>query len=290
MAEKGYIMAQDQTQLYFEVHGNGEPPCIVPAACFLSIDWEPLTRHRRVIFYDQRNRGSSFREDGKTAEVSLELELSDIDSVRRHFALETCILIGWSYLGAVTALYASRYPDHVRKLVMIGAIPPQPYTQYENDPTYQAVKKRSSARVDKEGKLKLEVLRAKGLHETDPVQYCREYRKVYRPANMYNLDGLRRMKNDPCQHENEFPDWVAENMKALYATFGEWDWRSEAQNITCPTLLIHGEEDRVPLAGAIDWLAHITQSTLHRIPECAHFPWLEAPEQFFVLMEDFLSE
>ena len=288
MTQSGHILTQDGTQLYYEIHGEGEPTCIVPAACFLSIDWQSLAQSRQIIFYDQRNRGQSFRIDGQRSEVALNYELTDIDAIRQHFALEAFVLIGWSYLGAMSALYAARYPQKVSKLVMIGAVPPRAYRHYEDNPDYQAVKERSAARVDEAGKVHLLALRAQGIHESDPVYYCHEYRKVHRPANMYNLEGLAQMKNDPCQYPNEHPDRVAENFKALYADFGDWDWRSHAHNITCPTMLIHGEEDRVPLAGAIEWAAHIPQSTLCRIPNCAHFPWLEAPDTFFDLIELFL--
>lgn len=288
MTQNGHVLTHDGTQLYYELHGDGEPTCLVPAACFLSLDWQPLTESRRVIFFDPRNRGNSFRADGERSVIGLDYELSDIDTIGQHFGLETFVLIGWSYLGAMSALYAARYPQRASKLIMIGAIPPRAYRHYENDPDYQAVKQRSAARVDKAGKADLEALRAEGVHKSDPVRYCHEYRKVHRPANMCNLDGLTRMQNDPCQFPNEHPDRVAENFKALYTDIGDWDWRTDAHNITCPTLLIHGEEDRVPLAGAIEWAAHIPRSTLHRIPECAHFPWLEAPETFFDLVEEFL--
>ncbi|MCI0708924.1 MAG: alpha/beta hydrolase [Chloroflexi bacterium] len=290
MTQNGHVRTPDGAHLYYELHGDAEPTCIVPAACFLSLDWQSLTQSRRVIFFDQRNRGNSIHADGGRSIVGLDYELTDIDAIRQHFALETFVLIGWSYLGAMSALYAARYPQHVSKLIMIGAIPPRAYRHYENDPAYQAVKQRSAARVDEAGRAYLEMLRGEGIHESDPVRFCHEYRKVHRPANMYNLDGLTRMQNDPCQYPNEHPDRVAENFKALYADFGDWDWRSHAQKITCPTLLIHGEEDRVPLAGAIEWAAHSPQSTLHRIPECAHFPWLEAPDIFFDLLENFLIE
>lgn len=289
MNAHGHITTNDGVALYYEVHGQGEVSFIVPAACFLSLDWQPLTQWGRVIFYDQRNRGNSFYHYGEQAEVGLNLELADIDALRQHFNLERFVLIGWSYLGAMTALYAARYRSYVERLVMIGAISPRPRQNDQDDAAYQAVRERSAARVNDEGRLYIESLRAQKLDSTDPEYFCREYRRIFRPANMYNLDRLARMKNDPCQYENEHPDRVSANFKALYSDFGDFDWRPDAQNIACPTLLIHGEEDLVPLAGAQEWAAHIPDSRLHTIPECAHFAWLEAPDTFWSLMQGFLK-
>jgi pimeloyl-ACP methyl ester carboxylesterase len=39
----------------------------------------------------------------------------------------------------------------------------------------------------------------------------------------------------------------------------------------------HGEEDFVPIGGAREWAAHLRDARLLAIPNCGHFPWLEAP-------------
>lgn len=287
MGIQGFLPADDGTQLAYTIKGDGLSTCLIPAACFLSEDLEPLANHHRLIFYDQRNRGAS-ETITDSSRISLEHELSDMDAVRRHFGLEKINVLGWSYLGGIAMLYAARNPDYCYKLITVGAIPPRKTSNYNDEPNTQANLAKSKARVSDEGIHYIASLRVDGLHISDPALFCREYRRVYRPSNLYNLDGLSRMKNDPCQFPNEHPDHVQKHLKTLYSTFGDWDWQDEAKTIKCPTLILHGREDRLPMLGAEEWANLIPEARLIPINESAHFPWLEQPNLFFATVEDFL--
>lgn len=121
--EESYVTTPDGVRLYVRVAGIGPDTVIVPAAAWLARDLGPLVPGRTLIFFDPRGRGAS---DAvlDTARLGLELEIGDIDFVREQFGIERMSLIGWSYLGAVVALYATEHPEHVKRVVQVGPMAP----------------------------------------------------------------------------------------------------------------------------------------------------------------------
>ena len=70
---------------------------------------------------------------------------------------------------------------------------------------------------------------------------------------------------------------------------GEYDWREEFQGFPLPTLILHGEEDPVPIAGSREWQSTLANAELVAFRNVGHMPWLEAPERFFPAANAFLN-
>lgn len=67
------------------------------------------------------------------------------------------------------------------------------------------------------------------------------------------------------------------------------DLKEEMNNINTPTLLIYGKLDKVtPLELAYDIKNNIKDSTLIEIDDCGHFPYLERPNIFNLILRSFL--
>ncbi len=98
---------------------------------------------------------------------------------------------------------------------------------------------------------------------------------------------LAHMRSDPCAYPNEWPGnpWFP----AYQAAVGDYDWRAEIAAVVAPTLVIHGMEDVLPLGAAQECVATIQQARLYTIPEVGHFPWLEAPDIFFPVVNSFFQ-
>ena len=64
---------------------------------------------------------------------------------------------------------------------------------------------------------------------------------------------------------------------------------SELKAIKCPTLIIHGNEDVMPLISSEHIHEAIRSSELVRIEDCGHFPFVEKPEAFFKAIDSFLK-
>lgn len=73
-------------------------------------------------------------------------------------------------------------------------------------------------------------------------------------------------------------------------SLGEFDWRSELRNVTSPALILHGSADVIPSDSSREWAAALPNARLALLDGIGHFPYLEAPEQFFPMVNAFLAD
>jgi len=87
--------------------------------------FKPLSEHFHVMFIDLIGMGSSSRpafpcENGEQADTYM---INALESWRVSMGnLTNFILVGHSYGGYVTGTYASLYPQHVKKLVLLSPL------------------------------------------------------------------------------------------------------------------------------------------------------------------------
>ena len=68
------------------------------------------------------------------------------------------------------------------------------------------------------------------------------------------------------------------------------DLRQELSQITVPTLLLHGEHDKLAPIGAAVWLSTaLPNAKLHEIKGAAHEPFLSHPQVFADTIVEFLK-
>jgi len=281
--EESRVTTADGLRLYVRVVGNGPDTVIIGSVAYLANDLTPLQASRTLIFYDPRSRGGSdFVAD--SSRLGMSFEVADIDAVRSHFKISRFSLIGWSYLGAVVALYAAEHPQRVRAVVQIGPMAPRRATSRLSD-------KRGSP-IDSASQAYVAQLQAAGVQTRDPVRYCREVvlRQMLRPM-MGRPEMAERAKADPCMYWNEWPSQVFVTIrKVIPAVSGvNWDYTAQAKRITAPVLIVHGTNDpNAPIEGGRDWASVIPRARLIELKGIGHGPWLEAPEQFFPAVDAFL--
>jgi proline iminopeptidase len=75
----------------------------------------------RVVFYDQRGTGRS----GTPRDGAFDVphQVGDLEALRRRLGAPQVDLLGHSFGGLIAAAYAARYPQHVSRLVLAGAVP-----------------------------------------------------------------------------------------------------------------------------------------------------------------------
>ena len=73
----------------------------------------------------------------------------------------------------------------------------------------------------------------------------------------------------------------------------ELDWSVPAallEGVSCPTLILHGEADVVPMALAQRIAATMPQARLHRLTGAGHRPDIRSPEVVNAILAEFLFE
>jgi pimeloyl-ACP methyl ester carboxylesterase len=239
--------------LFCRIIGEGHDTVLIPSAHALSEQFRPLSMGRRLVFYDQRGRGASSVISDSSL-IWTDYEVKDIETVRRYHALKSFSLIGWSYMGAVAALYSQEYSEWVSRLILVCPIAirqPAPYDAEQNKAWEE-----SDRRIDQTELRILEEMQQDGLEELDPIKYCRQHNRVYFARQMADARAFDRMVSDSCQHPNEWPKNHEAHMQRRFPPESrDRDWRNLLSRLEVPALVIHGSEDLRPLAASKEWAA-----------------------------------
>src|SRR5215204_1866071 len=103
----------DRARLYCRTVGKGRPIIVLHGGPdfdhhYLLPEMDRLADSFCLIYYDQRGRGRS-AEGVAPEDVSIDSEIEDLDSVRRHFGLDSVTVLGHSWGGLVAMEYATRH-------------------------------------------------------------------------------------------------------------------------------------------------------------------------------------
>lgn len=277
---EGFVTTDDGIKLYYVEKGSGPDALVAPVAFYLEPHLlDALSKHRRVVFYDPRNRGRS--DAAKLSNVSLDRQIEDLEALRAALGIEKMALLGWSGLGMEMAVYTLRHPERVTRLIQLSPVPPAASIMREAGDT----------RGDRMDRAAIEVLdnRAEAGEFNDaPEEYCRLRNALTDPANFAD-PALARKVPDVCQFENEWPKNLWPYFSAFLPTFGDYDWRGDLKSLKTPRLIIHGREDGIPLKGAKAWAAGYPQARLIVLSPCGHFAYIEQKAAVIAAIETFLS-
>lgn len=285
MADRPEIPTRDGVRLHATRVGRGDDAVIVPGAWLLSRPLGHMSPEHTFIYYDMRSRGRSERVDGPDR-LGFSLEVRDLEDVRRHFGLEKLSLIGFSYLGGVVARYAVEHPERVKRLVLLGAIPPRspaPYTEAAPDP---------EEFLGPERVRRLRALREGRSTDEDPVTACREYWRTMLPLYTAGPEAAARLAGSldlGCELPNERPVEFERVLGQVTEELETYDWREEARQLGVPALVLHGASDHVaPVGGAEEWAASLADPRLLVFVGAGHLLWAERPEQIRAAVRQFL--
>lgn len=125
---------------------------------------------------------------------------------------------------------------------------------------------------------------------TDTTAVCREYWSLMTPPRLAKSAPVTVVKSDLCAAP---PDAIRFGMTktnpATFGSLGDWNWTSELARVKAPVLIIHGEEDAIPMAMVSNWLTALPNARILRLPHTGHFPHAEQPAIVFPAIEAFLK-
>ncbi|MEZ4658189.1 MAG: alpha/beta hydrolase [Caldilineaceae bacterium] len=120
-AESG-IAEINGIQIYYEIHGEGEPLILLHGGLGNSDYWSEqipvFAQHYRVIAMDSRGHGrSSFDE----TPIGYDLMMSDVLALMDYLGVEKADLLGWSDGGIIGLDLAINHPERMNRIVAYGA-------------------------------------------------------------------------------------------------------------------------------------------------------------------------
>ncbi len=221
--------------LYYEDHGSGQPVVLIHGYPLSSASWEKqvpvlLKAGYRVIAYDRRGFGKSSQ---PTAGYNYDTFADDLHKVITHLKLRNFVLVGFSMGGGEVARYIGRYGSKdVSKAVIISGVPPYLLKTGDNPEG-----------VD--GSVFIGIEKAVA---ADRYAFFTQFYKDFYNTDVYL--GKRVSEEVVRASWNTAAIASATASLACVPTWHE-DFRKDVAKIDVPTLVIHGDADRiVPFSSA----------------------------------------
>jgi proline iminopeptidase len=76
--------------------------------------------------------------------------------------------------------------------------------------------------------------------------------------------------------------------RVVMGDYGDWDLRDRLRTLNVPTLVVHGEQESIPMDLVEEWVTALPNARLVRVPNAAHFAYTERPELVWPEVERFL--
>jgi proline iminopeptidase len=291
-ARDGYVTTPDSARLYYRVAGTQGDTLIAihggPGVDLESIagDFAPLAARHVVIFYDQRGAGRSTLPRDTTS-LNAAQQVRDLDAVRRFFALSRVTLVAHSYGPLLAASYAIAHPDVVRRMVFFGPVPPR------RGDFWKRFGQSMNTRLDSTQRTQLaEAARQLGDTTVDARVACRAYWAIAMRPRLAEPDRtLPLIKSDLCGSAPAGIRYgLATTNRVVMGSYGDWDLRAALASVPAPTLVVHGEEESIPMDLVSEWTTALPHARLLRVPRAAHFTYAERPEIVWPAVEAFLGE
>jgi len=215
--------------LYYEDHGSGDPVILIHGYPLNGASWEKqipalLDAGHRVITYDRRGFGKSSQ---PTSGYDYDTFAEDLRALITHLKLTNFSLVGFSMGGGEVARYIGKYGSKgVNKAVIIGGVPPYLLKTSDNPDgvdksVFQGIQKAVVA---------------------DRYAFFAEFFK-----NFYNTDVLLGKRISEQAVQASFSVASIASATASLACVATWheDFRNDVAKIDVPTLVIHGDADRI---------------------------------------------
>jgi non-heme chloroperoxidase len=215
--------------LYYEDHGSGKPVVLIHGYPLSGSSWEKqvpilLAAGHRVITYDRRGFGKSSQ---PTTGYNYDTFAEDLHKLVTHLELRDFTLVGFSMGGGEVARYLGKYGSNgVSKAVFLSGVPPFLLKTPDNPEgvdgsVFEGIEKAVTA---------------------DRYAFFTEFFK-----NFYNTDLLLGKRVSEQAVQSSWNVAAGASSVASLACVSAWheDFRKDLTRADVPTLVIHGDADRI---------------------------------------------
>lgn len=260
-----YIEGSGGVKLFVEENGDPARPAIlwIHGLCQSRLSWdrqfedEDLAAQYHMVRLDLRGHGLSDKPTDPAAFQNGKIWADDIQAVISALHLRKPVLAGWSYAGHILCDYVSYCgQDNLGGLIFVDA-----GTEAGRDEA-----------VTLFGADFLQLV--PGFLSTDYAEWIAALQQFVGILTYEELD------------PQAFYQMVGSGAVTLPAShqgmlMRNLDNRAVMQSITIPSLILHGQDDRVVLPASSDYIArHIPHAARVDYNHCGHSPFLEVTSQF----------
>ncbi|HSJ83178.1 MAG TPA: alpha/beta fold hydrolase [Acidimicrobiia bacterium] len=276
-AREGHIPVR-RARLYYRDIGEGMPIVILHGGpdfdhCYLLPEMDRLADSFRLIYYDQRGRGRS-AEGVQAEEVGIRSDVEDLESIRRWFDLDSFAVLGHSWGGILAMEYVISHPDHVSQLILMNTAP----ASHQDLLQFREYLGRIRPAGDIE---RMESIRSTDRYQDGDLDAEAEYYRIhYRPA-VQTADHVELVIGRLRTH---FDNESVRKARAIEYRLYDQTWSSPDYDLVpalsrldIPTLVLHGDDDFVPIGASARVAEGMRRGCLSVLPG-GHFSYLEFPD------------
>lgn len=269
------------TRIWYEVNGSGTPLFLLPG---LGLDHryyrlgEPLLRDvASTVLVDPRGIGESQKDDPAEVTYTAELWADDFAALARELGYRKIDVLGSSLGGSMAQALTLRHPDLVRSLIVIGAFSELDRAMEMNFTLRKKIIAKLGMSEELADFMGLSTM-TREFMETDTGLEIMQ-------ANQANI------RSNSAEHYTAFLDAVLHWGRRLPGQEGETLYTETVAGITCPTLVIAGDNDYFIPASFSKKIANaIPGAAYAEVRDGGHIPFIEKPAETAVLVKNFLSE
>ena len=248
--------------LYYEIHGEGQPLLFIHGLGSSIRDWEfqvaEFAKSYKVVTCDLRGHGQS---DKPAGPYSVPMFASDVFGLLQSLSIASAHIVGISLGGAIAFQFAIDYPTMVKTLAIVNSAP----TLGDPEQARPEVERRVGI-VQQLG------MRAMG-QALAPNLFPKPEHAALRETFVE-----RWAENDPRAY-----------IEATRSMLG-WNVVGKLGSIHCPTLVIAADQDYSPVAVKEMYVKLMPNAQLVVIPDSRHATPIERPAEFNAALAIFLAE
>lgn len=262
----------DDRDIEYEVHGSG-PPCILAPVSW-GIDYTlwahylaSLEEKLTMVYFNPRGIGQSSM-IASPSDWSMDSIVSDLERLRKHLGFDKITVMGHSAGGFAALKYATRRPENLTALVLIGTAANTDYEKSFDDLSrkdekitriYKEMRKPLKEEMTKEGLMKRNLLLVFSAYFEDYEPYQKEFEETLSDSRM-SPDHLKYHQQVDLPRYNVLPD---------------------LDKITCPVLIVAGRHDPIcppEFSQVLNDLLPDSKTVIFE--DSGHWPFIEEERRF----------
>ena len=264
-----FVTVDDGVRIHVQDLGSG-PPVVLIAGFGLDHQlWDRQVRilaedGHRVVCVTQRGHGLS---DKPLHGYDIDRLAADLIAALDERDVQNATVVGHSFGGQVAFRAAAESPEHVSKLVLASSNAVRA-SRGPGFPFGAPPEAKLDAFITDEQEDRVEA----------------RYRTI---ASAFGGEPDPRLVDWLVRCSLQMPSWAA---VACYRSLLTTDLLADIPRVTQPVLQIIGATDPVQSARGAHWLEqHLPDARRTEIPDCGHYPMLEAPKAFEAALTEFLA-
>ncbi len=249
-------------ELYYEIHGQGEPLILIHGLGSCTEDWQYqityFAKNYQVIVVDIRGHGQTDKPSGA---YSIELFADDVVQLLNTLKITKVNVIGLSMGGMIAFELAVRHPQLIKSSVIVNSGP-----GYINMDIKTRLKFR--LRLLMLRVMSMEKVGAKIAEGLFPGKQGRYLRALF-------VESF-------CK--NDKPSYI-KSLKAL----AHWNVVEELDKLVCPSLILAADNDYTSIESKQKYVELMKNAQLQIIPNSHHALPVEKPDEFNQVVAQFLG-